>query len=41
MLDRHDANADLIGRVFKDSETTAFLTAMARRIVYELAREPA
>lgn len=41
VLDRHDANADLIGRVFKDSETTAFLTAMARRIVYELAREPA
>lgn len=39
VLDRHDANADLISRVFKDRETTEFFTAMARRIVYELARE--
>ncbi len=39
VLDRHDANADLINRVFKDPDTTAFFTAMARTIVYELARE--
>jgi type I restriction enzyme R subunit len=39
VLDRHDANAGLIDRVFKDSDTTAFFTAMARKIVYELARE--
>ncbi|NTW42481.1 MAG: hypothetical protein HGA44_21835 [Cellulomonadaceae bacterium] len=39
VLDRHDANADLIGRVFKDRDTTEFFTAVARRIVYELARE--
>jgi type I restriction enzyme R subunit len=38
VLDRHDANADLINRVFKDRETTDFFTAMARKIVYELAR---
>jgi type I restriction enzyme R subunit len=35
----HDANADLINRVFKDTETTAFFTQMARTIVYELARQ--
>src|SRR5665648_231520 len=28
-----------IDRVFKDSETTAFFTALARRMVYELVRE--
>ena len=39
VLDRHDANAGLIDRVFKDSETTAFFTALARRMVYELVRE--
>jgi type I restriction enzyme R subunit len=39
VLDRHDANADLINRVFKDRETTDFFTALARRMVYELARE--
>ena len=39
VLDRHDANADLINRVFKDTETTAFFTQMARTIVYELARQ--
>ncbi len=39
VLDRHDANAGLINRVFKDRETTEFFTALARRIVYELARE--
>lgn len=39
VLDRHDANADLIGRVFQDADTTAFFTAMARRVVYELARD--
>ena len=39
VLDRHDANADLIGRVFKDTETTAFFTSMARRIVYEMVRD--
>ncbi len=38
VLDRHDANADLIARVFKDRETTEFFTSMARRFVYELAR---
>jgi len=38
VLDRHDANAGLIDRVFKDSETTSFFTALARRFVYELAR---
>lgn len=39
VLDRHDANADLITRVFKDTDTTAFFTATARSIVYELARQ--
>ena len=39
VLDRHDANADLINRVFQDRETTVFFTAIARKIVYELARE--
>ena len=39
VLDRHDANAGLINRVFKDTETTEFFTAMARKIVYELVRE--
>lgn len=39
MLDRHDANADLIGRIFHDRDTTAFVTAMARRLVYEMVRE--
>jgi len=39
VLDRHAANAGLINRVFKDTETTEFFTAMARKIVYELARE--
>jgi len=38
VLDRHDANADLITRVFKDTETTAFFTALARKFVYEMAR---
>lgn len=38
VLDRHDANASLIDRVFKDAETTAFFTALARRVVYEMAR---
>ncbi|MDM8084886.1 DEAD/DEAH box helicase family protein [Cellulomonas cellasea] len=38
VLDRHDANAGLIDRVFKDSDTTTFFTSMARKIVYELAR---
>lgn len=38
VLDRHDQNADLIGRVFKDAETTEFFTALARKMVYELAR---
>lgn len=33
------ANAGLIDRVFKDSDTTALFTAMARKIVYGLARE--
>ena len=39
VLDRHDANADLIIRVFKDTQTTAFFTQMARTIVHELARQ--
>ena len=38
VLDRHDANADLIGRVFRDPETTSFFTAMARKLVYEMVR---
>jgi len=41
VLDRHDANADLIDRVFKDRETTEFFTTLARRMVYEMAREAA
>jgi len=39
VLDRHDANKDLISRVFKDAETTDFFTELARKIVYEMARE--
>jgi len=38
VLDRHDANKDLISRVFKDAETTDFFTELARKIVYEMAR---
>src|SRR5690606_10488437 len=38
VLHRHDQNADLIGRVFKDAETTEFFTALARKMVYALAR---
>ena len=39
VLDRHDANADLLSRVFKDTETTDFFTALARRVVYEMAQK--
>jgi len=39
VLDRHDANADLISRVFKDAATTDFFTELARRVVYEMARD--
>jgi len=39
VLDRHDANAGLISRVFKDTETTDFFTALARRFVYEMAQK--
>ncbi len=38
VLDRHDANAGLIDRVFKDAETTAFFTSLARKMVYEMVR---
>lgn len=38
VLDRHDANAGLIDRVFKDSEATTLFAAIARKIVYWLAR---
>jgi hypothetical protein len=38
VLDRHDAGADLISRVFKDAETTDFFTTLARRVVYQTRR---
>lgn len=38
VLDRHDANAALIARVFRDRDTTEFFTSLARRFVYDLVR---
>ncbi len=41
VLTRHDANAELIGRVFANADTTEFFTRLARKVVYEMAREAA
>ena len=39
VLTRHDANAELIARVFADAETTEFFTRLARKSVWEMARD--
>jgi type I restriction enzyme, R subunit len=41
VITRHDQNAELIARVFADTETTDFFTRLARKAVWELAREQA
>jgi type I restriction enzyme R subunit len=41
VLTRHDQNAELIARVFADSETTEFFTRLARRAVWEMAQKQA